>query len=97
MTTTTDFEIWLEENEPEGHAEIYALYQTVVTRNAWGAYVVTNVGDKTFVKGPSSTLLLANEKARKAFLSKVDALRDDRELDMEGWYHFRRNMANPKA
>ena len=53
MTTTTNFEIWLEENEPEGHEEIYALYQTVVTRDDWGAYAVTNVGGKTFVKGPS--------------------------------------------
>ena len=97
MTTITDFEVWLEENEPEGHEEIYALYQAVVSRNDWGFYNVTNDGDKTFVKGSLSTLLLASGKARKAFLSRVDALRDDRELDMESWYHFRRNMANPKA
>ena len=97
MSTTTSFDVWLEENEPEGHEEIYALYQAVERRDDWGLYNVTNDGDRTFVKGPTSTLLLASDKARKAFLTKVNALKDDKELNMESWYHFRHNLANPRA
>ena len=33
MSTTTSFDVWPEENEPEGHEEIYALYQAVERRD----------------------------------------------------------------
>ena len=93
MSSTTR----LGENDPEGHEEIYALYQAVENREGHGPFDVTTKGEMTFVKGHASTLVLANQNARSAFLKMVDDLKNDNELDMESWYGFRRNMANPKA
>lgn len=97
MPNTTDFEVWLEDNEPDGYEEIYTLYRSVEDRESNGIWVVTNAGDKTFVTGSNSTLQLLSEKARRAFLAAVVALKSDPEMDMESWYGYERNMANPKA
>jgi len=97
MSSTTNFDVWLEENEPDGHEEIYSLYQAVDLREGYGLWDVTTQGDKTFIKGTTSTLQLLSEKARLAFLTAVEKLKDDPEMDMESWYGFERNMANPKA
>jgi hypothetical protein len=97
MQTTTNFDVWLEENEPDGHEEIYALYQAVDFRESYGFWNVKCDGEKTFVEGSTSRLGLLTEKARLAFLRSVEALKSDPEMDMESWYGYERNMANPKA
>lgn len=97
MPSTTDFEVWLEENEPDGYEEIYALYRSVEEREANGNWDVTTNGEKTFVTGSTSTLQLLSEKARLAFLKQVELLKTDPEMDMDSWYGFERSMADPKA
>ena len=95
--STADFEAWLEANDPEGHEETYALYMAVDLREDYGIWSVKTKGDKTFIEGHASTLALLGEKARSAFLVKVRGLTGQQELDIESWYGFERNMANPKA
>lgn len=97
MQDTTDFEVWIEDNEPDGYEEIYTLYRSVAEREDNGIWAVTTNGDKTFVTGPTSTLQLLSEKARRTFLNAVEALKSDPEMDMESWYGYERNMANSKA
>jgi hypothetical protein len=93
METIHDFDAWLDLEQPEGHEEIYDLYRSVQLRKTGGFYHVSTKGEQTFIRGQSSTLRLANEKARHAFLAKVVALKDDDQMSMEGWYEFRRSMA----
>ena len=38
MATITDFEAWLEQADPEGHEEVYALYQAVYGADDYGFY-----------------------------------------------------------
>jgi len=97
MPSTTDFDEWLEENNPDGHEEIYTLYLSVDEREGNGIWEVTTKDDKTFVSGSTSTLQLLSEKSRLAFLRKIEGLKSDPEMDMESWYGFERNMADPKA
>jgi len=97
MSSTTNFDDWIEENDPEGHEEIYALYQAISSREGFGNFDVTTDGEKTFIKGNVSTLVLVNENARAAFSKMVDELKGDDTMDMDSWYGFQRNMANPKA
>ena len=97
MSTTTSFDDWLSENNVEEPEEIYALYEAVTNREGDIAFEVTTVGEKTFIKGHASTLLLATEKARKAFARMVDQLKGDDTLDMESWIGLQRNLANPNA
>ena len=97
MKNTSEFDVWLEENEPEDHEEIYSLYNSVVHRESWGLWEVTTNGDKTFIKGPNSTLNLLSGNARQAFQNRVEALKSDPEMDMESWYGYERNMANDKS
>jgi hypothetical protein len=97
MSSTTNFEVWLDENEPDGHEEIFTLYLSVNEREGHGVWRVSTNGDKTFVTGPTSTLDLLSDYARLTFLRKVEALKRDPEMDMESWYLFERSMANPKS
>lgn len=97
MSSTADFDVWLEENEPDSYDEIYTLYHSVNEREGNGIWEVTTRDDKTFVTGSTSTLQLLSEKSRLAFLRKVEALKSDPDMDMESWYEFERNMANPKS
>ena len=83
---------------PEGHEEIYALHEAVSNRETFGPWRVTTDGDRTFIEGSLSTLALVSEKARVAFRQKVRELTGESEpFDIETWYGFERNMANPRA
>jgi len=88
-TSTTSFDDWMGNNKPDGHEDIYALYNAVAMGETFGTYDVVTDGDKTFIKGPVSTLVLVSEKARNAFLKEVEGLKDDPEMDMESWYGFK--------
>lgn len=92
MTDTSDFDLWLSENEPAGYEDIYNLYRAVVDRESMGMWQVSTKGDKTFVKGPEGTLQLLSEDARKAFLPRVEHLNDS-DMSMDGWYEYHRAMA----
>jgi hypothetical protein len=97
MDSTSNFDAWLEQNDVEGHEEIYALHQALEGRKTFGNFEVTRDGEKTFIKGPASILVLATNKARVAFLKTVEQLKGDDDLDMDSWYSFKRSMADPKA
>jgi hypothetical protein len=97
MSTTTNFDDWLSENSVEDPEEIYALYEAATNRKGDLIFEVTTVGEKTFIKGDASTLLLATEWARKAFVTRINQLKGDDTLDMESWIGLQRNLANPNA
>jgi hypothetical protein len=51
MSSTTEFDTWLGENDPEGHEEIYALHEAVSNRETFSPWTVTTDGDRTFIEG----------------------------------------------
>jgi hypothetical protein len=97
MDSTSNFHDWLEQNDVEGHEEIYELYHAVQGRETFGNFEVSTSGEKTFIKGPASILVLATKSAEAAFSKLVYELKADDGLDMDSWYGYQRNMADPKA
>lgn len=97
MATITDFEGWLDEADPDGFEEVYSLYMAIENGEEFGPYECKPSSDnsKWFIKASHTddTLMLASEKARKAFLSLIHSRFCDPKLDMESWYHYKRNMA----
>ena len=72
MATTTEFDAWLDVNDPETEQEKDDLINSVQNVQAVGDFSTTKKGDKLFVKGwVDDTLLLASEKARLAFIARV--------------------------
>jgi hypothetical protein len=95
MTTTTDFQCWLDDgNEPDDFEEAYALHLAASGESA-GSYSVTETRDgKRFIKGPGElTLALVSDRAIKAFENCVERFKGDDEMGWEGWYGFERAMA----
>jgi len=86
MNTTTDFEEWWQDNEPDTHEEIYELYNCVQSSDGGGTYEINSDDEKTFVSGHVSRLALVSEKARLAFLRYIDRNKGDEELDIDSWY-----------
>jgi hypothetical protein len=97
MGTITDFEAWLEQADPDGHEEVYALYQAVSAGEDYGFYEckASDDGTKWFLKGGhvEDTLMLASEKARSAFLLLIESKYTDGDMDIESWYDYMRAMA----
>ena len=97
MATITDFEAWLEQADPDDHEEVYALYRAIEDGDSFGIYEckASPDGKKWFLKGghTEDTLMLASDKAKNAFRSLIEKKYGDGELDMEAWYHYKRNMA----
>ena len=94
MATITDFDSWLDQADPDGHEEVYALYRAVADVDEFGMYKCTMNNEKYFVKGDHTddTLMLASEKAHSAFLNVINS-RFEIEGDIEGWYGYKRAMA----
>ena len=97
MTTITDFASWLDQADPEGHEEVYSLYRAVQDRDEWGPFNAKPArgGDGVIVYADhiDDTLLLASEKAFEAFSKEIERRYVDSDLNIEGWYEFRRSMA----
>src|ERR1035441_2135983 len=94
METTTEFDAWLDVNDPETEMEKENLINSVQNVQTFGDYPTTKNGDKYFVKGwADDTLLLASEKARSAFIARVRLIKVPDDLE-EG---YQRNINNPKA
>lgn len=95
MASTTDFEEWLENNEPDGHEQAMALYYAA--RGQPGGeylYEVSENDGKRFIKGPDgTTLVLASPKAIAAFQRRIDDYKDDPEMDWGSWYGYKVAMA----
>ena len=67
--------------------------------NANGIYEVSQHGEQKHIKASSGdVLVLASKKAELLFVDtirKTEGIEDD--VDIESWYGYERNMANPKA
>lgn len=94
MATTSDFENWLgnlQETDIEG---AHNLYESVTGRTEMGGFSCSENNGRLFVKSDfnDDTLMLASEKAKEAFLKKLD---NDYGGDF-GWvggnYEFKRSM-----
>lgn len=95
MSTITDFDLWLEQADPDHIEEIYCLYHAVADKENWGLYQCKTSDDgKVFIKGDHTedTLMLASPKAVDAFLSLIEKKYVDSDLEIEGWYAYHRAM-----
>jgi len=98
MTTTADFDAWLEDAEPSGHLQVYALYRAVSgVREHWlFECTVSPDGTQWFLtaKHVVDTLLLASEEERSAFLALLSARYADGE-DIKTWFERMEYNAQP--
>jgi hypothetical protein len=97
MSTTTDFQEWIQNVELEDHEEVYSLYRAVKETTSFGLFDVKAArgnGERWIVTSSSSpqSLLLASSQAQTAFLQHLTKTYCG-ELDMEGWYGFKRGMS----
>jgi hypothetical protein len=94
MATTTEFDAWLDANDPETAVDKEDLINSVQNAQTVGDHSTTRKGDRFFVKGlADDTLLLASEKARSAFIAQARRIKVPDDLE-EG---YQRNMNNPNA
>ncbi|MDD5486633.1 MAG: hypothetical protein PHW65_03675 [Dehalococcoidales bacterium] len=96
MDTITDFNIWLEQADPEDFEDVYCLYHAVKDKENYGLYECKKSKDgKLFIKADHTeeTLMLASQKAIDAFLNLIERRYVDPGMEIEGWYEFHRAMA----
>lgn len=94
--TTTSFEDWLDANlDGTDYDDVWNLYHSVAEESPMGTFRTTKNGvqGKYFVTNEcgEGTLMLASDKARDAFLRKIE---DDycQDMDIEGYYAFHKAM-----
>lgn len=85
MNTTTDFELWIAENEPESFDEVNCLYEATFGESS-GIYNATSKNGKVFisVSGAEHSLALLSVKAVEAFRKKIEVYNVHRDLGWEG-------------
>lgn len=96
MTTTTEFDCWLDMADPDDHEEVYALHQAVSNIEESGIYSCSSNNGRYFIKADhvEDTLMLASDKARNAFLSILESRYGAEEFGgIEGWYGYKRAIA----
>lgn len=94
MGTITDFDEWLEFIDLSDFNDVYSLYRTVEDLSNWGSFSIEEGSEnKYFLKSSEcdKTLMLASEKARTAFLKKIESDHCG-DLDIESYYSFRHAM-----
>lgn len=95
MATITDFQEWIDQTDLDDYNDVYSLYMTVYNLENWGGYQIQegHVDGQYFLKGidAEDTLMLASEKARNAFLKKIETDCCNGE-DIEAWYGFHHAM-----
>ena len=71
----TDWNSWLEANEPDGANELLALHDALVIGGDYGCYAGTHGPQgRVFIKGCiGPQLALVSEKAARTFLSVLEA------------------------
>lgn len=99
MTTTTDFDAWLDDVEDD-HEEVMALYGAVQDVSEMGLYkCVEGSRGNTWVVSSNhhhEDLFLASAVAKDSFLKLIRERLCGGE-DVESWYGFQRNMSNNRA
>lgn len=97
--STTDFESWLDQADPEGTEEAYALHEAVSSGEGDGIWDVVENNERLIVSAGhvDEKLIIASEQAKTAFLKILREKHMDDTDDVESWYGYQRNMDNPKA
>jgi hypothetical protein len=96
MTMITDFDVWLDAIILETQEEAGDLLDSVRNITEAGNYTTTRRTGRFYVKGPGpDTLLLANEKARTAFIAELERIYVTLLDDLEAG--FKRNMDDPHS
>jgi hypothetical protein len=91
LKATTDFEKWFSAIPPLGFEDLYDLYRSVADGVSHGWYKVTRKGNILFVIHGDMRLVIASDAAKMALLNTLLDMRgEETDLDMDGWYHFRR-------
>lgn len=91
----TDFDLWLDNVDLSDFNDVYALYHSVSGIENWGTFRAERGRGAqqllVYSHDCSEPLLLASDKARDAFLKKVE---DDycEDMDIEGYYGFHHAM-----
>lgn len=91
----TDFDLWLDNVDLTDFNDVYSLYHSVSGIEDWGAFrTERGRGPQQLLVHSSDcdeALLLASDKARDAFLKKVE---DDycEDMDIESFYGFHHAM-----
>lgn len=97
MATITDFDAWLDQANPEDYEEVYSLYKAVEDIDEFGMFKckTSTDGKKIFVYGDhvEDTLMLVSDKAKRAFLKFIEERYVDNDLNIEGWYAYKRAMS----
>jgi len=95
MPTTTDFNEWLDSLHETDINEIYYLYQSINSNTEMGGYSCSsNEREQYFVTSfdNDNTLMLASDKAKQAFLKKLDHEYGGDFGWVGGAYEFARSM-----
>lgn len=95
MTATTDFNDWLDTNEPANNEEAYALNYAIQHKETCGIYDVEMKGEQMFIRvgGNDEWLRLASNNAISSFQKRVDGYCPDPDMGWEGSEAFRNAMA----
>lgn len=74
MATTTEFQEWLDNLDETNTEEMYNLHESILHEAQMGSFICTKTNDQYFVKDlpTNETLMLASEKAKSAFLKKLN-------------------------
>ena len=97
MATITDFNSWLSCIDLTDYNDVYSLYRTVTDLDEYGSFVIRKTvrgNDSAYFLKSSEcddTLMLASEKAKETFLYHLEQ-KFCGDMDMEGWYDFKRAM-----
>ncbi len=96
MSTTTDFQEWLDNVELEDYEEIYSLYRAVKDGGSFGIFSVQRArggGERWIVTAANldQSLLLGSADAKKTFLVHLTKAHCG-EMEMEGWYSYKHSM-----
>ena len=92
---TTDFDLWLDSVDLSDFNDVYSLYHSVSDIEDWGPFKTERGRGSQQLLVHSydcdEPLLLASDKAREAFLKKVeDKYCED--MDIESYYGFHHAM-----
>lgn len=87
----TDFDLWLDNNDLSDFNDIYSLYHSVSGIETWGAFKTERgrANQQLLVHSYEcdEPLLLASDKARDAFLKKIEDTYCEG-MNIESYYSF---------
>lgn len=97
--STTEFESWLDNADPDGTEQVYSLYSAVSGEETNGIWEVQPLNKGIYLKvgHVPEALFIASKEAKELFLKILRDHYMDGDDDPDSWYGFKRSMDNPKA